>query len=174
MTAPREHPPQGHTPPEHTPPEHTPPEDTPPEHTPPETPSVRPTLPVPRAPHLAEAETFWEGVAAGTFLLERCRRCAKVVWYPRGFCPSCASADIEHVPACGRGTVYSYSVVHRGAGEYRGREPYIVAYVELEEGPRVLTNLVGCDPDSLTIGTRVQMVFELGDDGAALYRFTLA
>ncbi|MGH8988053.1 MAG: Zn-ribbon domain-containing OB-fold protein [Acidimicrobiales bacterium] len=131
-------------------------------------------LPVPSMPHLAEAARFWQGVAAGTFLLERCRRCTAVVWYPRGFCPACGSPDVELEAASGEGTVYSFSVVHRGSGEYRGREPYVVAYVELAEGPRVLTNIVGCDPGSVTIGARVRMVFEHGEDGSALYRFTPA
>jgi uncharacterized protein len=67
--------------------------------------------------------------------------------------------------------VYSFSVVHRGGGDYRGCEPYVVAYVELDEGPRVLTNIVGCDPDSVTIGAPVQVVFEHGDDGRVAYRF---
>ncbi len=129
-------------------------------------------LPVPEVPHLREAEAFWSGIAAGEFLLERCRGCGAVVWYPRGFCPSCGSSDVTLEPASGEGTVYSFSVVHRGAGEYRGCEPYVVAYVELDEGPRILTNVVGGDPDSLVIGARVRMVFERGPDGSALYRFT--
>ena len=129
-------------------------------------------LPVPRLPHLMEADAFWRGIAADELLLERCRRCAAVVWYPRGFCPSCGGSDVTLVPASGDGTVYSFSVVHRGAGEYRGCEPYVVAYVELEEGPRILTNIVGCDPGSIVIGARVRMVFERGSDGSALYRFT--
>jgi uncharacterized protein len=130
------------------------------------------TLPVPRAPHLSEAEEFWKAVAADTFLLEQCRGCTAVVWYPRGFCPSCGSTDVALVAASGEGSVYSFSVVHRAAGDYRGHEPYVVAYVELDEGPRLLTNVVGCDPDGLAIGARVRMIFEHGADGATLYRFT--
>lgn len=128
-------------------------------------------LPVPEVPHLGEADTFWRGIAADELLLERCRSCSAVVWYPRGFCPSCGSG-VTLEPASGEGAVYSFSVVHRGAGEYRGCEPYVVAYVELDEGPRILTNVVGCDPDSLVIGARVRVVFDHGPDGSALYRFT--
>lgn len=132
------------------------------------------SLPVPNLPHLMEADEFWKGLAAGTFSLERCRSCATLVWYPRGFCASCGSEDVAPVTASGRGTVYSFSVVHRAVGEYRGHEPYVVAYVELEEGPRILTNIVTCDPASLAIGATVRIVFEHGTDGSVLYRFAPA
>jgi hypothetical protein len=73
--------------------------------------------------------------------------------------------------ASGLGTVYSFTVVHRGTGPYRDAAPYIVAYVELAEGPRVLTNLVGCAPDQAQIGQRVRVVFCDTGEASSLYRF---
>jgi uncharacterized OB-fold protein len=76
------------------------------------------------------------------------------------------------IKASGRGFVYSFTVVHRGSGLYRDAAPYVVAYVELEEGPRVLTNIVGCTPAEVEIGQRVRVVFCDTGEGSALYRFT--
>ncbi len=73
--------------------------------------------------------------------------------------------------ASGHGTIYSYSVVYRGSGAFREAMPFVVAYVELTEGPRVLTNIVGCEPDEVSIGQRVRVVFFDTGEGCALYRF---
>ena len=129
-------------------------------------------LPAP-APRVApEARPFWDATAEGRLLLPRCDACALVIWYPRGVCPACGSTRITWEEASGRGTVYSYTVVRRGGvGPYRGAEPYVLAYVELEEGPRVLTNVVDCDPEALAVGDPVEAVFVPADDGPALVRF---
>ena len=71
----------------------------------------------------------------------------------------------------GRGTVYSFSVVHRGPGPFSAAVPFVVAYVELAEGPRVLTNIVGCEPEEVHIGQPVSVVFCDTGEGSALYRF---
>ena len=76
----------------------------------------------------------------------------------------------HHVEASGRGTVYSYTINHRGQGDYRDLA-YVLAYVELEEGPRVLTNIVDCDPIQVSVGQAVQVVFHPTSNGAALPRF---
>ncbi|WP_067452053.1 Zn-ribbon domain-containing OB-fold protein [Actinomadura macra] len=127
---------------------------------------------------LADAdETFWAATAEGRLLLTRCEPCATVIWYPRPFCPRCGGSDVTRFPASGAGTVYSYTVVRKARGEYRELTPYVVAYVELAEGPRILTNIVGCDPAEVHIGQLVTLVFDApapaadGDVGARLYRF---
>jgi uncharacterized OB-fold protein len=86
-------------------------------------------------------------------------------------CPACGSLDTEWIEASGRGTVYSFTVVRRGAGAYRDAGPYVLAYVELAEGPRVMTNIVDCDPELINIGDRVEVVFHDTGQGAALPRF---
>ncbi|MGI8794925.1 MAG: Zn-ribbon domain-containing OB-fold protein [Acidimicrobiales bacterium] len=134
---------------------------------------VRPaTLPVTRPTVTSETRPFWDAIADGRFVLARCRECSTVIWYPRGFCAGCASTEtIEWVPASGKGTVYSFTVIRKGRGPWDESVPYVAAYVELAEGPRVLTNLVDVGPDAVSIGQPVEVVIEEGEDGARLYRF---
>lgn len=129
-------------------------------------------LPVPRPPRRTlETEPFWEGCAEERLVLPRCVQCGYLIWYPRRFCPACASTDVTWEEVSGRGTVYSFTVMRRGAGPYADAAPYVIAYVELEEGPRVLTNVVGVQPDQVEVGQAVQVVFDPAGDGEALYRF---
>lgn len=128
-------------------------------------------LPTPAPEVTTETAAFWSATADGTLLLPRCEHCDAVIWYPRAFCPACGSLDVTWVEASGRGTVYSFTVVRRGAPSYESAAPYVVAYVELEEGPRVLTNIVGCDVDDVEVGMPVEVVFHDTGQGSALYRF---
>jgi len=96
-----------------------------------------------------------------------------LIWYPKGVCTECGSTDLEWIEASGRGEVYSYSTTWRAFGEYAQAAPYVVAYVELAEGPRVLTNIVGCEPSAISIGDPVVAVFENTGEGNALVRFRL-
>ncbi|GAA4282799.1 Zn-ribbon domain-containing OB-fold protein [Brevibacterium daeguense] len=132
-------------------------------------------LPAPTPPISVETQTFWTATTEGTLLLSRCLSCREYAWYPRGFCPHCGHLDVEWVPAAGTGTVYSYSIVRRGGlGDYRGAEPYVLAYVELDEGVRMMTNIVDVDEDELRIGLPVSVVFHRTAGEAALPRFTPA
>jgi uncharacterized OB-fold protein len=129
-------------------------------------------LPAPAPAVGPEVRPYWEATAQGRLVLPRCEDCNALIWYPRGFCPACGSSRIAWEEASGRGTVYSYTVLRRGAmGPYRGAEPYVLAYVELEEGPRVLTNLVDCEVESVAIGDPVEAVFFETGDGTSLVRF---
>ena len=131
-------------------------------------------LPAPAPTVLPELKVFWDATAEGRLLLPRCNACQTVIWYPRPFCPSCAGLNVTWFEASGRGHIYSYTVNRRGQAnlpEYRGAPEYVVAYVELEEGPRVLTNIVECDPDSVAIGQPVEVVFHDTGQGSALIRF---
>lgn len=98
-------------------------------------------------------EPFWQAAADGTLLLGRCQDCGRHHYYPRRHCPLCHGTAVEWVAASGRGRVYSLSVMRRTA------TPYAVAYVELEEGPRMLTNLIGPSLDAFQIGQRVALRF---------------
>jgi hypothetical protein len=119
-----------------------------------------------------DTEEFWAATARGILLLRRCDDCGSVIWYPRPFCPVCGSLHTSWSEASGKGTIYSFTVVHRSGLEgYRDALPYVVAYVELEEGPRVMTNIVGCEPDKVEIGMAVQVVFHDTGHGSALFRF---
>lgn len=137
------------------------------------TPLADPTaLPNPAPTIGPDTAEFWAGTTRGVLLLERCPDCQTVIWYPRGgFCPSCGGFSAVTFEAAGTGTVYSFTVVHRGLGEYAGVTPFVIAYVELDEGPRVMTNIVEVDPSEVRIGMPVRAVFHDTGAGAALYRF---
>jgi uncharacterized OB-fold protein len=132
-----------------------------------------PHLPTAEPSPTLETERFWRAAADGTFVLPRCDACDAVVWYPRRFCPSCHRADrLSWFEATGRGTVYSFTVVRQAPGPWKQAVPYVIAYVELEEGPRILTNIVGCDADDVVVGLHVEVVFDRSPEGAGVYRFT--
>ncbi len=115
---------------------------------------------------------FREATRRGVLLLPWCDRCGEVIWYPRSFCPHCGCAEVTWRPASGAGTVYSFTVVRKAHGRYAGAVPYVLAYVELAEGPRVLTNVVGCEPGRVRIGQAVTLAWETAEDGTRLYRFS--
>lgn len=128
-------------------------------------------LPAPASAVNPETREYWAATAQGRLLLKRCLDCGSVIWYPRAICPDCASMRTEWFQSAGRGRVYSYTLNHRGQGAYQGAEPYVLAYVELDEGPRMMTNIVGAEADGLAVGLPVEVVFHDTGDGAALPRF---
>lgn len=131
-------------------------------------------LPAPAPVVLPEVKQFWDATAEGRLMLPRCGDCQTVIWYPRPYCPACASLNIGWFEASGRGSIYSFTVNRRGQADlsaYREAGTYVLAYVELEEGPRVMTNIVDCDPDSVKIGQSVELVFHDTGQGTALARF---
>jgi uncharacterized protein len=131
----------------------------------------QPELPAPPPPVNPETREYWAATHEGRLLLRRCLDCSAVIWYPRTICPECSSLRTEWFEAAGRGRVYSYTLNHRGEGAYRGLGPFVLAYVELDEGPRMMTNIVGADPAELGVGLPVEVVFHDTGAGAALPRF---
>ena len=115
-----------------------------------------------------ETKPFWEAAAEGRLLLKRCQSCGEVHYYPRAYCPFCGSGETEWQPASGGGTIYSYSVMRRAD------VPYAIAYVTLDEGVTMMTNLVDCDFNTLRIGQRVRLVFTPTDGGPPVPTFTPA
>ncbi len=128
------------------------------------------SLPAPPPMVNVETKPFWDATAEGKLVLPRCNDCDTVIWYPRGFCPECSSFNISWFEASGRGSIYSYTINRRGQGDYRDLA-YVLAYVELAEGPRILTNIVDCDVEQVAVGQAVQVVFHPTSSGAALPRF---
>lgn len=107
------------------------------------------------------SQPFWEGTKAHELRLQRCRDCGQHIFYPRSLCPFCLSENLEWVTASGRGKVYSYTVVRRAANPAFQRDvPYVLAIVELEEGPRLTTNIVGCDPEEVRVEMPVRARYE--------------
>ncbi len=113
-----------------------------------------------------EIRPFWEAARRGKLLLAHCTACDRPHWFPRVVCPLCGSRDIEWREASGRGTVYSVSVARRAA------PPYALAYVTLDEGPTMLTNIVDCDVDGIVIGQKVKVVFKERADALPAPMFT--
>jgi hypothetical protein len=130
-----------------------------------------PALPAPAPVVNPETKPFWDATAEGRLLLPHCRACDTYIWYPRLFCPACSSFDVEWVEAAGRGTVFTFAVVRRSQGPYAKATPYVLAYVELAEGPRMMTNIVDCDVESVRVGDPVEVVFHDTGEGTALPRF---
>ncbi len=118
-----------------------------------------------------ETQHFWDGTRAGELRLQRCSACSKVYFPPRPFCPACASRDVQIFPASGRATLHSYVISHRPAPGFEA--PYAIAVVELEEGPRVMTNIVESPqtPEALQLDMALEVVFEAVSDDISLPLF---
>ena len=117
----------------------------------------KPGIPLPRPSDLSAPH--WEGAQAGELRVQRCTACNTCVFIPQPACTKCFSSELEWVTSSGRGTVYSFTVVHRPQRP-EFQVPYAVAIVELEEGWYMLSNLVGCAVEDVKIGVPVDVVFE--------------
>lgn len=109
-----------------------------------------------------ESAAYWQGCNEGKLMLKRCDDCGKLHFYPRAICPYCFSDATEWLPASGRGAIYSYSVTRRAGA------PYAIAYVRLEEGVTMLSNIVEADFDALGVGMPVELTFRTSEGGQAL------
>jgi uncharacterized OB-fold protein len=120
-----------------------------------------------------ETEEFWAGARRHELRIQRCRACRKAYFFPRPFCPNCSSKDVEWFTASGRGRLYSYVINYRAPPNFRDIAPYVIAVVELEEGPRLMTNIVGVDPtpDALPIDLPVEVTWEEQEAGITLPMF---
>ena len=118
-----------------------------------------------------ETEHFWEGTRGGELRLQRCDKCSKTYFPPRPFCPACASREVSIVPASGKARLFSYVIHHRPVPGFT--PPYAIAVVELEEGPRMMTNIVECPqtPEALQLDMPVEVVFERQNDTITLPLF---
>jgi uncharacterized protein len=127
-------------------------------------------LPVP--PVTPDAAPYWQGARERKLLLQRCGACGTVRFYPRALCPSCWSDGADWIEASGRGRVHSYTVIHRPpAPAFAARVPYVVALVDLEEGPRMMTNVVGEGAHDVRIDDPVRVTFEERAGGFVLPQF---
>jgi uncharacterized OB-fold protein len=118
-----------------------------------------------------ETQHFWDGTRAGELRLQRCNACHKVYFPPRPFCPICAARDVSVFAASGKGRLYSYVIHHRPVPGFT--PPYAIAVVELQEGPRMMTNIVDCPqtPEALELDMPVEVAFEKLDDEITLPLF---
>lgn len=127
------------------------------------------TRPV-RAPAVSvENARFWEAAARGELLIKRCEDCHEPHFHPRAACPFCYSQNVVWEQVSGEAVVYAFTVVRRSP-----TGPYAAAYVELKEGPRIMTNIVGCPVDDVRIGQSVKVVFQPAEGGGAIPMFAPA
>ena len=120
------------------------------------------------------SQPFWDGTKAHELRLQRCDSCGAYRFPPVVLCRECLAEEHRWVPTSGTGTVYSYVVQHRPATPaFTADLPYVVAIVELDEGPLMLTNIVGCSPDEIEVGARVRVTYVDASEDITLYPFVL-
>jgi len=108
-----------------------------------------------------ESKPFWDGCRNHQLLIQKCKSCGDLRFPPSLLCPSCSSLETEWVPSSGKGEIWSHAVFHKVYHPAFERNiPYVVAVVELEEGVRMVTNIVGCAPDEVSIGMAVEVFFD--------------
>ncbi len=130
-----------------------------------------PQRPRPAPEATPETQHFWDGTKRGELLLQKCDDCAKVYFPPRPFCPGCASKSVSVLPASGKARLFSYVINYRPHPSFDG--PYAIAVVELEEGPRMMTNIVECPqtPEALVLDMPVEVTFESVNDAISVPLF---
>ena len=120
----------------------------------------------------AESEPYWTGAREGRLMIQRCGRTGRCFLYSRRLAPGAEDADIRWIEAKGAGTVYSFTVCHAPAGPaFRDETPYVVACVELDEGARIVSNLVTGDIEAVHIGQRVEAFFDRVSEDLAIPKF---
>ena len=107
-----------------------------------------------------ETKPYWDNCRRGRLLIQKCDSCGEYQFYPRGICADCWSNDIQWITSSGKGTVWTFTVTYQnGTPGFAEDVPYVLALVELEEGVRMFTNIVECNPRSVTIGMPVEVTF---------------
>lgn len=123
-----------------------------------------------------DTEEYWKAAKEHRFIIQKCGDCGETQFYPRGVCSHCLSSNLGWIEASGEATVYSCSVNYRaGHPGFAEKTPFVLAIVELAEGPRMMTNIVGDDARDVRIGDAVTVVFEdRGKEGAKVPQFRRA
>jgi uncharacterized protein len=122
-----------------------------------------------------DTQPWWDAAREERLLVKRCGSCLRAHFYPRPFCPHCWSEDVTWEQASGAATLYTWSVVHSNdLPPFPAKVPYVAAVVDLDEGPRMMTNVVDCDPADLRVGMALRVVFRAETDAVVLPCFTPA
>jgi uncharacterized OB-fold protein len=125
-------------------------------------------LPVPTA----ETAEYWAGCQRHELLIQRCTDCAAYQFYPRLLCTRCSGRSLQWVRASGRGTITSFTIVRRAVSAgYAAEVPYVVALIRLEEGPTLMSNVVGCGVEEVVMGMPVEVVFDDWPGGVTVPKF---
>lgn len=121
-----------------------------------------------------DSEPWWAAIQNGNLTVNACRGCHRNSLYARPFCPHCWSDQVGLVPASGDAWLYTWSVVHQNGAPFAARTPYVVAMVDLAEGPRLMTTIEGCPPEELEAGLQLKLDFRHDEDGFTIPVFTPA
>ncbi len=106
------------------------------------------------------SKPFWDGASAHKLLIQHCCDCDSLIFYPRRECPECWSTNLDWKQSSGKATLYSYSITYEGVEEIFADDlPIILAWVDLEEGIRMTTNIIDCEPDDVYIGMELEVAF---------------
>lgn len=132
----------------------------------------RKPLPVPTP----ETKPYWDACKQHKLVLPRCKDCGQFHFYPRALCPNCFSDKLEWVQVSGKGKLYSFVINHRPAPGFEQEAPYVIAVVQLDEGPKMMTNLIGIepDPDKIKCDSPVEVAFDDVSPEVTLPKFRLA
>ena len=132
--------------------------------------SVQRPLPVPTE----LTRPYWESAKQGELRIQHCQACGHWQFYPRPFCLRCESEDLQWQRTAGLGSIYTFTVNHRAPNPFmKARLPYVVAIVQLDEGPRLMANVLDAKPGEVAIGKRVQVRFEAASEDITLPQFSL-
>ena len=130
------------------------------------------TKPLPRPEEPELTEPFWEGTKRGELLIPRCSFCDEFFWYPREACPRCLQANWEWAPVSGRARLHTYTIVHQPAHPgFADDVPYAFAVIQLDEGVRMMSNVVDCPVEDLAINMPLEVVFDSVTDDWTLVKF---
>jgi uncharacterized OB-fold protein len=117
-------------------------------------------------------EPFWESVRAQSMKLQQCDDCGAFRFIPFEICNKCHSESCTWTTISGRGTIYTYTIVHRApTPAYQKDAPYVIVHVVMQEGPRISGNLIGCPHDQVAIGMPVELTYEVATPELTLYKF---
>ena len=117
--------------------------------------------PVPVPENIELTKPFWEAAKRHELMMQRCKKCAEWIFYPREQCPNCFSQDMEFQKVSGRGRVYAYTTVYQPAHPaFNDEAPYVFAIVQLDEGVRVATNIVGIPHEQVKVDMAVEAAYE--------------
>ena len=123
-----------------------------------------------------EAKPFWDAAAEQKLIIQRCKDCNAWVWTPRPSCNECGSEKVEWTQMSGKGEVYSFTVIRQVVGRAASKAfepdiPYVIAWVDLDEGPRLITNIIGCSVEDVKLGMKVTVQFEKASEKLWLPKF---
>lgn len=134
-----------------------------------------PSKPLPRPANRALSKPFWEAAKRHELVMQRCNSCSNWIFYPREQCPVCFSQDLGWAPVSGRGRVYAFTIVHQPGNPAFGADaPYVFATIQLDEGVRMVSNVVGIDPHAVKVDMPVVATYDDVSPDWTLVKFTPA